>query len=88
MAEPYKRSRTLRRVKVKLASRTTVHYKQRKPKLGTCGVTGQTLKGVPRELPNEIKKLSKTERRPERPYGGVLSSKAMRSVFKEKARKE
>ena len=67
-------------------SRVNIHYRERKPKASTCAVYGTPLAGVPRERPALLKKLPKTSRRPERPYGGILSSKAMREVMKEKAR--
>ena len=35
---------------------------------------------------NQIKKLSKTKKRPTRPYGGQLCSECSRRVFKEEAR--
>ena len=44
------------------------------------------LKGVPRERPYKMRTMAKTKKRPERPYGGVLCSKCMREIFKEKAR--
>jgi len=87
MTQPYKRSRTLRRVKVKLpGNRVTIHYGKRKPKLGSCHITGQSLKGVPRYRSRDMHNLPKSKKRPSRPYGGVLSSQAMRDVFKAKAR--
>ena len=89
MTEPYKRSRTLRRIKVKVpGGRTTMHYKERKPKAASCAITGEQLHGVPRERPAKLAKLSKSQKRPSRPFGGVLSSRAMRMIFKQKARKE
>jgi len=87
MPEPYKRSRTLRRLQTKApGGKTKLHYKERKHKLGRCYVTGQTLKGVLRERPGGMKKFSKSKKRPSRPYGGNLSSRAMRDIFKKKAR--
>ncbi len=80
------KSRTFRRQNLRTVSGTKRVYLRRKPKLGRCGVTGQTLKGVPRELPVKMKGMPKTSKRPERPFGGVLSSKAMRFVLKDKAR--
>ncbi len=62
-----------------------VHYRERKPKAAHCPVTGQKLKGVPRERPAKMASMPKTHKRPERPYGGVLSSRAMRDVMKQKA---
>ena len=42
---------------------------------------GKELKGIPREIPGKIAKLSKTQRRPSRPYGGVLCSQCMRKTI-------
>ncbi|MFP4111648.1 MAG: 50S ribosomal protein L34e [Candidatus Woesearchaeota archaeon] len=82
------KSRTFRRVKkVTPGARNVTHYEKRKPGKATCPVTGQELHGVPRDKPSKIKNMAKSEKRPERPYGGVLSSKAMREVMKERARK-
>ena len=77
------KSRSLRRVFVRTpGGRTVLHYRKRKDAAARCGRCGALLKGVPRD----ISKLSKTEKRPERPYGGVLCSKCMREVIKESAR--
>jgi large subunit ribosomal protein L34e len=81
------KSRTLRRVKkVAPGGRNIIHYERRKPKAASCPVTGEKLKGVPRELPSKMKNMPKTKKRPERPFGGVLSSKASRNILKNKAR--
>jgi len=78
MLQPH-RTRSLRRIKVKLpGGRITIHYKKRKPKKATCIVTKKPLPGVPRYTPVKLRKLPKSQRRPNRPYGGMLSSKAMR----------
>jgi len=86
MREGKTKSRTFRRKDVKTINGTKVRYDRRKPKLGTCSVTGETLKGVPRALPGKIKNLSKSQKRPSRPFGGVLSSKASREEIKKRAR--
>ena len=81
------RSRSFRKVFVQTpGGKVVVHLEQRKPKLGTCPVTGETLKGVPRARPIKLQNMPKTSKRPERPFGGVLSSKASREVLKSKAR--
>lgn len=88
MPEPYKRSRTLRRLKVKLpGGKTTLHYKERKPAKAKCGKCGSVLKGVLRERPVKMKKLARTIKRPERPYTN-LCSKCMRALIVEKARSQ
>lgn len=73
------KSRSLRRVKVVTpGNKNVTHYRPRKPKAGGCAGCGDTLKGVPRERPYKMKTMAKTEKRPERPYGGVLCSACMR----------
>lgn len=81
------KSHSLRRVKrVTPSGKNVTQYKRRKPQAAHCTVTGDVLKGVPREVPSKIKSIPKSQRRPERPFGGVLSSKAARRVHIEKAR--
>ena len=87
MPEPYKRSRTLRRLQVKTpGGRTVVHYKERKPSKAKCSKCSTLLKGVPRERPLKMHKMAKTKKRPERPYGDNLCSKCTRSLIVDKAR--
>jgi len=87
MVAPRLRSRSKRRVFVKTpGGRVTIHYEDRNPKQGTCPVTGEVLKGMPRALPAKMQNLAKSKKRPQRPYGGVLSSRAMRRVVINEAR--
>ena len=87
MVAPKHRSRSLRRVSVKTpGGKTVVHYRRRKPSPAKCRTCGVVLKGTPRALPSKMKNMSKTTKRPERPYGGVLCSKCMRSKFKASTR--
>ena len=87
MPEPYKRSRTLRRLQVKTPSgKTIVHYKERKPAKAKCGKCGNLINGVPRERNVKMRNMSKSFKRPERPYGGNLCSKCTRLLIIQKAR--
>ncbi|MCH8003462.1 MAG: 50S ribosomal protein L34e [Nanoarchaeota archaeon] len=87
MPEPYKRSRSLRRLQIKVpGGRTILHYKERKPGKAKCGSCGSLLKGVPRERNLKMHKLPKTKKRSTRPYGGNLCSKCTRSLIVEKVR--
>lgn len=80
------KSRSLRRVKRKVAgNRVAIHYEQRKPKKAHCAKCGAELLGVPRGTVSQIGKLSKSEKRPQRPFGGNLCSKCMREVMINKA---
>lgn len=75
------KSRTFRRVFKKVpGGKTVMHYMQRKPKVPHCGRCGAELHGIPRMRAGEMTKLSKTMRRPERPFGGVLCSSCLRDV--------
>lgn len=89
MPEPYKRSRSLRRLQVKTpGGRIVTHYKERKPGKAKCSKCSTLLKGIPRERPLKMHNMPKTEKRPERPYGGNLCSKCMRVLIVEKARSQ
>lgn len=81
------KSKSLRKVFVKVPGNTIkVHYSARRPNRAVCPVYGTPLSGVPRKNPAELGKLAKSERKPERPFGGMLSSKATREIMKDKAR--
>lgn len=81
------RSRTLRKVYVKTpGGKTVVHHRKRKPSKAKCSKCGAVLKGVPRERPYKMMTMAKTKKRPERPYGGALCSRCMRTTIKQKAR--
>jgi len=67
------RTRSFRRVKVKLpGGRLKIHYTKRKPKQAHCSQCRRLLHGVPRELPVNLRRLPKVQRRPERIFGGFL----------------
>lgn len=80
------KSRTYRRVKVKTTKGVVIQYRKRKPKQAHCAKCRKPLKGVARGRPYQIKKISKTQRRPQRPFGGMLCSKCMRDKIKEQVR--
>ena len=83
------RSRTFRRIFVKVPGNTTkMHYRRRTPSKATCANCKKLLIGVPHELPLKMKNMPKSSKRPERPYGGVLCSQCMRNLFIKKAREE
>jgi len=67
-------------------AKNVVHYRESKPNKAICGNCRKPLLGVPRDRPAVFGKLAKTERRPERPYGGVLCSACTRNLHKQKAR--
>ena len=89
MVRPALRSHSQARLKRRLpGSRTTVHYVRRRPKVAHCPVTGQKLNGVPRLRPAQLRKLPKTARRPNRPYGGRISHTALSNAIRAKVIEE
>ena len=71
------------RKKVKTpSSQVKIVVKRKKPGKAICASCGKPLHGVPRDVPSRIRKLAKTERRPERPFGGYLCSRCMRRFFR------
>ena len=81
------KSRTFRRVATKLpGGTTTTRFQRRKPQAAHCARCGAQLHGIPRGNAADMAKLSKTEKRPERLYGGVLCSRCLRDTIKLDAR--
>jgi large subunit ribosomal protein L34e len=61
--------------------------KRKKAGIAKCALCKRPLHGVPNLMRGEIRKWRKTEKRPERPYGGYLCSACSRELFREEARK-
>lgn len=82
----YKSGR-FRRMHVRVPGGSTkTHYKDRKPKVAHCAKCRSELKGIPRVKATALRRLPKTKKRPERPYGGVLCSRCMRANIKDSVR--
>ncbi|HIH32057.1 TPA: 50S ribosomal protein L34e [Candidatus Woesearchaeota archaeon] len=82
MPRPSRRSRTLRRIHVKTPKHTRLVYAKKKPSKAHCADCGKVLHGVASARPYLMSKLSKTQKRPERPYAGMLCSECMRIRIK------
>ena len=77
------KSNTFRPMKKRTpGGKLVIHYVKRKHKPVRCAVTKQILPGVARG----DQKVAKSQRRPERPFGGILSSKALRRRIIRKVR--
>ena len=82
-----RRSRTLRRVHRKTPGGVTrIMYVKRIPQAAKCRICGDVLKGVPRARAKRFHAMSKTEKRPSRPFGGQLCSSCMRLEMIKRAR--
>ena len=81
------RSRSYKRTfKRTPGGKTVLQYKKKKPAKHICAECNKLLHGVPRGRSYQIRKLSKTKKRPNRPYGGHLCSECARKHFKKEAR--
>ena len=88
MPRPALRSRSLRRVKRKKPNgKVSVSYERRKPNVAKCAICKKPLKGMPRRRPSQLRKLAKSKRKPERPFGGNTCSNCTRQMFKEELHK-
>ena len=88
MVEGKKRSRSFRRVYVRTpGGKNVIHYKARKPSRPHCASCGTAIHGVKAMLSRAMHSVPKTEKRPERPYGGHLCSACMRRTIIEQTRK-
>lgn len=66
---------------VKTPGGQMVYHFRRKPYgRPQCALCGEGLLGVPRGSPAAIKKLTKTQRRPTRPFGGQLCTVCTRKA--------
>ncbi len=87
MPRPAYRSRSRRKTYVRTpGGLLNIHYESRKPGPARCAICGRPLHGVPRLRPVELRKLAKTEKRPERPYGGMICSSCLARLLRESAR--
>lgn len=87
MVSPRERSTSYKvRIRKTPGGHKSMINKQGKPSKAHCALTHDRLHGVPRMKRGQITKLSKTQKRPERKFGGVLSHKILRILVKEKTR--
>jgi len=83
MPRPNKRSRSLRRVHVRVPSgESRLVYKLRSPKKPACSGCGMILQAVPNKLVSKMRNMPKSQKRPERIFGGVLCSKCTKNKLK------
>ena len=72
---------SLRSGKRKIRKTPKQHYKiisvKKKHNKPVCAECGAILHGTARGSPHEVRKLSKSQRRPSRPYGGYLCSRCL-----------
>lgn len=84
---PSRISRSLKRIQRKTPGGWTVtHYKYKKTGKHVCAICKNVLHGKPRGSIVEISRLPKSQRRPERPFGGMLCSACSRQIISLRAK--
>jgi large subunit ribosomal protein L34e len=87
MPRPSLRSRTIRRIKMKIpGGASVIHYLKREPSKARCANCKKVLHGVASTRPAGMKKLAKTKKVTSRAYGGNLCPGCTKELFKAKAR--
>jgi large subunit ribosomal protein L34e len=87
MVEGRKKSRSFKRKKVRTpGGELKTVYTRKRPAKAQCANCGKYLAGVPRVKQTAMKKIPKSSRRPERPYGGQLCSICSRKEIIKKTR--
>ena len=85
--KPRHRSRSFKRVQRKTpGGRTVTHYKHKMHGKHLCAICKNLVHGRPRGRPVEIKRLNKSARSPERPFGGMFCSNCSRHIIILRAR--
>ncbi len=87
LPRPWRKSSSRRRVYKRIPSGVAVaHYELRNVNVAKCSACGAQLGGVPRLNPSSLRKLAKTEKRPERIYGGTLCRRCLANILREAVR--
>lgn len=67
-------------------NRTVTHFRRKPYAKHKCALCGKVLHGTPRGSPHKVSHMTKSERRPSRPYGGQLCSACTVKVISMKAK--
>lgn len=77
--------RVAKKIKKRTPSgRSVIRRGKRKPSVAKCAECGAKLHGMPRLKSSKLRKLPKSKRKPNRPYGGYMCAKCTRELFKNK----
>lgn len=89
MPKPSQRSRTFRRVFVRVPSGISkLVYKKRKLSKTVCSSCGKELHGIKKGRPYQLNRLTKSKKRPERIFGGVLCPRCSRKEIIKRVREK
>ena len=89
MVKPMLRTRSKKRVMKRLpGGKTVLRFKDKKPSKKTCARCNVNLAGTPSDSVSQLKKLSKSEKTPTRPFTGVLCPTCVEKLVIYKTRSE
>jgi large subunit ribosomal protein L34e len=86
MAVPARKRKSTTRVRATPKGHPTYKLKSHKQAKARCAICGNLLGGVPNLAHSGMAKLAKTEKRPERMYGGILCHSCLAGIIKDKMR--
>ncbi|MEM2917835.1 MAG: 50S ribosomal protein L34e [Candidatus Bathyarchaeia archaeon] len=87
MPRPSLRTRSRKRVYLKLpGGKSVIHYEKEKQGYLRCSRCSRILFGIPRLSSSELRKLSMSQRRIKRMYGGQLCHTCLQDMLKEAVR--
>jgi len=85
MPRPSLRSRTLKRIKIKIpGGARVIHYMKKKPSKPKCARCKRELAGTARGTKSAVKRLAKSKKTPSRKYGGNLCPSCSKETLKER----
>ncbi|MHA1715317.1 MAG: 50S ribosomal protein L34e [Promethearchaeota archaeon] len=79
------RSRSIKRRSIVTPGGTNkIHYRRPNPGFARCASCGNIMSSVPRRSRSKMRKIPKSSRRPNRPYGGYLCPRCIQQQVKNK----
>lgn len=89
MVQPSKRTRSVKKVKVRTpGSRTTTHFRSKKASKPKSAISKKPLSGVASGSATKLKNMPKSMKTPSRPYAGVLSPSELDELMRYVTRME
>ena len=84
MPAPFRRTKSQKKKKVKTpGAKLSTYYSKRKQKGNKCSKCQKILSGVPKDRKTDLKRLSKSKKRPMRPYAGTLCAACLKIAIEE-----
>ncbi len=87
MPRPSLRSRSLKRIRIKVpGGARIIHYIKKRPGKPRCASCGRPLSGTARGTKAQVKGMPKSQKAPNRPYGGNLCPECAKEALRERMR--